>query len=310
MSSFSATDIVGSSLEPHTTVVKLQYKGAVYDSSIRILPQTDTKELYLAAKAIANLPENTIVSLLRLDHRGEYVTSPRALKHGELLEIIEGSSEDPNVIARITELQPKVSKPVTSNREATTPSVKGTLQFLHTVENLKRTKRTGWLNHEIKPAESIADHMYRMSIMALLIDEKTAGVDKNRCIKMAIVHDLAESLVGDITPYDGVTVEDKHTQERNAMHHLCHELLGWSEQAQEIEALWNEYEAAATSEALLVKDFDKFEMIMQALEYEKSEDKTLESFFAGTRGKFKHPMVTAWVNELEAERAESRAIKS
>lgn len=61
------------------------------------------------------------------------------------------------------------------------------------------------------------------------------------------------------------------------MHHLCHELLGWSAQAQEISGLWAEYEAAATPEALLVKDFDKFEMIMQALEYEKC--KALSSFF-------------------------------
>jgi len=57
------------------------------------------------------------------------------------------------------------------------------------------------------------------------------------------------------------------------MHHLCHDLLGWSEQAQEISGLWEEYEAASTPEALLVKDFDKFEMIMQALEYEKCEFK-------------------------------------
>ncbi|KAI9237355.1 MAG: HD domain-containing protein [Podila humilis] len=213
-----------------------------------------------------------------------------------------------NVIARQTELESAANIP-SGSRSTKAQSVRGTLQFLHIVEKLKRTKRTGWINNGIKPAESIADHMYRMSIMALLIDEKTAGVNKDRCLKMAIVHDLAESLVGDITPYDGVSVEDKHAQERNAMHHLCHELLGWSEQAQEISGLWEEYEAASTPEALLVKDFDKFEMIMQALEYEKSEDTTLESFFAGTKGKFKHPMVTAWVNELEAERAESRAIK-
>jgi putative hydrolase of HD superfamily len=53
------------------------------------------------------------------------------------------------------------------------------------------------------------------------------------------------------------------------MHHLCHDLLGWTAQAQEISSLWEEYEAAATPEALLVKDFDKFEMIVQALEYEQ-----------------------------------------
>ncbi|KAI1297781.1 hypothetical protein EDD11_006929 [Mortierella claussenii] len=275
MDSFSAEDVVGSAHMAPSLVVRLQYNGAVYDNSIRVLPQTDTKELYSSAKNLANLPEDVVVSLLRLDSQGELVTNPRVLNDGELLEIIEGSPDEPSVAARMTELQSAVKTTSGSNRESKAQSIKGTLQFLHIVENLKRTKRTGWINSGIKPAESIADHMYRMSIMALLIDEKTAGVDKNRCIKMAIVHDLAESLV-----------------------------------AQEISGLWEEYEAASTPEALLVKDFDKFEMVMQALEYEKSEDATLEDFFAGTRGKFKHPMVTAWVHELDAERAESRAIKS
>ncbi|KAF9154803.1 HD domain-containing protein 2 [Linnemannia schmuckeri] len=302
-------NVLGSSQIPPSPVVKLQYHGAVYDSSIRILPGTDNKQLYDAARNIASFPQSTPVSLLRLDHSGELVTDPRLLNDGELLEIMEGTPDNASVVARMTELDASLNHDG-SNHKAKAQSVKGTLQFLHIVEKLKRTKRTGWINHGIKPAESIADHMYRMGIMAMLIDEKTAGVNKDRCIKMAIVHDLAESLVGDITPYDGVTIEDKHTQERNAMHHLCHELLGWNAQAQEISGLWAEYEAAVTPEALLVKDFDKFEMIMQALEYEKSEDVTLEDFFAGTRGKFKHPMVTGWVDELEAERAQHRAIKS
>ncbi|KAF9909895.1 HD domain-containing protein 2 [Linnemannia zychae] len=303
-------DILGSPQIPPSPVVKLQYHGAVYDNSIRILPGTNKKQLYDAARNVSSFPSSTPISLLRLDRQGELVTDPRHLQDGELIEIMEGTPDDASVVARMTELGTGCLDRIGSNHKSKAQSVKGTLQFLHIVEKLKRTKRTGWVNNGIKPAESIADHMYRMGIMAMLIDEKTAGVDKNRCIKMAIVHDLAESLVGDITPYDGVTVEDKHTQERNAMHHLCHELLGWSAQAQEISELWAEYEAAATPEALLVKDFDKFEMIMQALEYEKSEDVTLEDFFAGTRGKFKHPMVTGWVDELEAERAQHRAIKS
>lgn len=47
------------------------------------------------------------------------------------------------------------------------------------------------------------------------------------------------------------------------------ELLGNTEAAQEIAELWHEYEDAKTPEALFVKDLDKFEMIVQALEYEK-----------------------------------------
>ena len=44
--------------------------------------------------------------------------------------------------------------------------------------------------------------MYRMSIISMLCPDPT--VNRDHCVKMAIVHDMAESLVGDITPVDGV----------------------------------------------------------------------------------------------------------
>ncbi|CCJ28258.1 unnamed protein product, partial [Pneumocystis jirovecii] len=42
------------------------------------------------------------------------------------------------------------------------------LPFLHIIENLKATPRTGWLNFNIENPESIASHMYRMSIISML----------------------------------------------------------------------------------------------------------------------------------------------
>lgn len=51
-------------------------------------------------------------------------------------------------------------------------------------------------------AESIADHMYRMAIITMMCPDPT--VKKDRCVKMAIIHDMAEALVGDITPLDKV----------------------------------------------------------------------------------------------------------
>ncbi|KAJ1989460.1 hypothetical protein H4R33_002065 [Dimargaris cristalligena] len=173
------------------------------------------------------------------------------------------------------------------------------LDFLHIVEKLKRTKRTGWINSGINQPESIADHMYRMSIMSMLIEDPS--LDRNRCIKMSLVHDLAESIVGDITPFDGVTESDKHDRERRAMLHIS-ELLGHSAAAAEMVELWQEYEACETAEARLVKDLDKFEMIIQAVEYEKSDAKSLDSFFESTRGKFRHPQVQAWVERLYLRR--------
>ncbi|KAJ3260796.1 HD domain-containing protein 2 [Boothiomyces macroporosus] len=175
-----------------------------------------------------------------------------------------------------------------------------TLRFLDLIESLKTTKRTGWINNEIENPESIADHMHRMGIIAMLIKDPT--INKQRLINMAIVHDLAEATVGDITPHDGVSKEDKHDRERKAMEHF-NTLLPTSEM-KEIKELWEEYEHCSTKEALLCKDIDKFEMIVQAHEYEKRYGKNLNSFFDSTRGKFQHPEIKEMVNQLYQKRAE------
>ena len=61
-------------------------------------------------------------------------------------------------------------------------------------------------------------HMYRMAIMAMLYEPDDGQVvDKNKLVKMALVHDMAESIVGDITPFDGITDEKKHEMEMDAM---------------------------------------------------------------------------------------------
>ena len=52
--------------------------------------------------------------------------------------------------------------------------------------------------------ESIADHMYRMGIITMLCPPEV-NMNRDRCVKMALIHDMAEALVGDITPTDGVT---------------------------------------------------------------------------------------------------------
>ncbi|KAJ2787242.1 hypothetical protein H4R21_007122, partial [Coemansia helicoidea] len=107
------------------------------------------------------------------------------------------------------------------------------IDFLSLVERLKRTKRTGWINSGIAGPESIADHMYRMGIMALLVED--AMVDRTRCVKMSIVHDLAESLAGDITPFDGVTKEQKRVLEQTALRDILATLGSDTAAAREID---------------------------------------------------------------------------
>ncbi|KAJ9708043.1 hypothetical protein PVL29_000216 [Vitis rotundifolia] len=98
------------------------------------------------------------------------------------------------------------------------------IDFLTLCHRLKTTKRKGWINNGIKGPESIADHMYRMALMALIAGD-LHGVNRERCIKIAIVHDIAEAIVGDITPSDGIPKEEKSRLERAALKEMC-EVLG------------------------------------------------------------------------------------
>ncbi len=55
--------------------------------------------------------------------------------------------------------------------------------------------------------ESVADHMYRMSMLSFMVTD--ASINKDKLMKICLVHDLAESIVGDITPHCGVSKEEK-----------------------------------------------------------------------------------------------------
>ncbi|KAL5699821.1 hypothetical protein ACHQM5_030665 [Ranunculus cassubicifolius] len=180
-------------------------------------------------------------------------------------------------------------------------SASSSIDFLTLCHNLKATKRTGWVRRGIKEPESIADHMYRMGIMALISQEDIPGVDREKCIKMAIVHDIAE----DITPADGVPKEEKSRREREALDQMC-QLLGGGLRAKEISELWMEYEENSSPEAKVVKDFDKVEMILQALEYEKEQGKDLEEFFESTAGKFQTEVGKAWASEIASRRTKNK----
>lgn len=201
-------------------------------------------------------------------------------------------------------------------------NVKGLFSFFKLCGELKHLKRTGWVANHVREPETVAGHMYRMAMMTFLFGEgdcvitpETATdvpnrggvgkVDRERCMRMALVHDLAESIVGDIAPHQGIAKTEKYRMEMEAMEHI--RTLVPAEVGTELYELWKEYEEGTTAEALLVKDLDAFDMIFQALEYEKSQNRPLElqQFFDSTRERFQNPVVKKWVSELRKERNDS-----
>ncbi|XP_064109749.1 5'-deoxynucleotidase HDDC2-like [Macrobrachium nipponense] len=180
-------------------------------------------------------------------------------------------------------------------------SPKNCLEFFKTVGRLKHIKRTGWVKRDVNDPETISGHMYRMAMMAFLLDEDDR-VNRDRVMRISLVHDLAESIVGDITPTCGVSSEEKHKREVAAMEHFT-KLVG-EKAGNEMFNLFLEYEDQKTPEAVLVKDLDKFDMILQAFEYETDQERpgTLDEFFKSTEGVFQHPKVKKWVEELYKQR--------
>ena len=97
--------------------------------------------------------------------------------------------------------------------------------------------------------------------LAALSGHALPGIDTLKLLKLCVVHDLGEALHGDIPAIDQATHPDKSAQERDDLLTLTAPLD--PAQRDEIVALWDEYEAAATPEARAAKALDKLETILQ-----------------------------------------------
>ncbi|KAF8856821.1 hypothetical protein BDZ45DRAFT_675179 [Acephala macrosclerotiorum] len=187
--------------------------------------------------------------------------------------------------------------------------------FFHMLERLKTTKREGWRRFGIKDGESISDHMYRMSLITMFAPPSLSSrIDVQRCVKMALIHDMAEALVGDITPVDGVAKHEKNRRESTTMDYFEKSLLGrvnGGVTGKDIKAIWQEYEDSKTLESKFVHDVDKIELILQMVEYEKREDRKLDlGEFSWVATRIELDEVKEWSEALLKEREDFWAGKA
>jgi putative hydrolases of HD superfamily len=181
------------------------------------------------------------------------------------------------------------------------------LGFFHYLERLKVEKREGWRRFGILRGESIADHMYRMAFITMFAPPSLAArLDVPRCTKMALVHDMAEGLVGDLTPVDGVPKVEKNRREAETMDWIAKSMLGrvhGGVAGGDIRAVWQEYEDNETLESNFVHDVDKIELLLQMVEYERAYDCTLDlSEFSWVAKKVCLPEMQKYASEILEER--------
>lgn len=133
--------------------------------------------------------------------------------------------------------------------------------------HLKTIPRSGWQKKlGIKRPESVADHAFGVAAIAMVLSD-SKGLDSAKVLKMAILHDLAESITGDLTPEDGP--KSKKTKLENAAMKKILSTLGTKIQKQ-YRTVWIEYQKNQTPEAKLLHQVDKLEMALQANVYKKS----------------------------------------
>lgn len=136
----------------------------------------------------------------------------------------------------------------------------GILDFLRAAEALKTTVRSGWTSAGER--ESVAEHTWRLCLMALVFHAEFPDVDFARLVKICIVHDLGEAIGGDVpAPEQARRGTSKAADERRDLLALLAALP--SALRDEIVSLWDEYENARTPEARLAKALDKLETILQ-----------------------------------------------
>lgn len=124
-------------------------------------------------------------------------------------------------------------------------------------------------------------------------------------MKMALIHDMAESLVGDITPKDKVTKQEKARREADVMEYISTNLLGGVPggmlTGEDILKVFSEYEANETLEAQFVHDIDKMELLLQMMEYERAHGLDLTEF-CHVASRIQLPETQEWAATVLQER--------
>lgn len=132
---------------------------------------------------------------------------------------------------------------------------------------LKDVKRTGWVLEGVKDAESVADHTWRMSLLITLLAPK--NLDKLKLLEMNVVHDLGEIGVGDIKWEIGKKVVGDQEAKRKDEMVVMKQIFGSYSDGEKYVKLLQEFNEQKTPEAKFLKQIDKLEMALQALEYEQ-----------------------------------------
>lgn len=197
------------------------------------------------------------------------------------------------------------------------------IDFFIEIGKLKKQKRSGWVLRDVKNPETIAEHSFRVALMSWLLADKKEKLNIERIIKMALIHDICEVYAGDITPYDSILPKskkdlkklmrtnprfsntekrelalEKHKKEWQALVKITSRL--GRKLREEILDLWLDYEEGQTKEGRFLKQVDKVENLLQALEYwKKDKNFPIIPWWIEAREIFHDPLLLDFIESLD-----------
>lgn len=140
--------------------------------------------------------------------------------------------------------------------------------FLNHFYKLKEVKRSGWKSKLLlNNPESVAEHTLSMIVLAMIIAEHNnyASTKIIKLIKMTLIHDLGESVIGDYMP-NTIRTEEKKQLEDNAVKNIISK-ISWIVTRDNYMKIWSEFRENKTDASRLIHLIDKLDMAIQAKYY-------------------------------------------
>lgn len=155
-------------------------------------------------------------------------------------------------------------------------SIEDIAKIMIASETLSELPRTGYLLYGVSDPEKVSSHCYQVAVFAMLLGGLVEGLDTNRAIKMALVHDLPEALTTDL-PWIAKRFIDKDSAEAKASGELFKD-------SPELYGLANEYFENKTLEARFVHDCDRLQLMTRVNRYRRMNRGDMEKFLIGDSG--------------------------
>ncbi len=171
------------------------------------------------------------------------------------------------------------------------------LDSLLELQNLDRVPRTGYLLRGIADPESVSEHSFHVALLALFLGPREPGLDVQRAVSMALLHDCAEVRTGDL-PRPAATylpTGAKKTMEAAVFKDLLAPV------SSTVHEMIEEYEVGESIEARFVRGCDRFQLTLKAWHYSQAGHQGLGEFFEGIEAKCEWATLEELYSELRAQ---------